>query len=255
MRAILIVFLLLVSLPARALEPGSTGVVLMHGKWGNAGQLTVLSAALKEAGFPVENLTLPWAGSRLYDRSYDEGLDEVAAAAGRLEAAGAKRIVVVGHSLGANGALAYSLGHAVAAVVLIAPGHFPDGDGFRKCCADDVARARTMVAKGEDDDGASFTDPNSDDRKRVLAVSARRYLSYMDPDGPAAMSLAAVKAGPAPVLWIAPTGDRLTEVFARLVLPRFPAGVRLDKVEVGADHMGAVSASTDKVVGWLKAVE
>lgn len=241
--------------PARALEPSSTGVVVLHGKWGNNGQMGPLTEALKEAGFLVERPEMPWSGHRLFDRGFDSALDEIEAATKRLRAQGATRIVVAGHSLGGNAALAYSAsGKPLAALVLFAPAHFPEGRSFLEQAADSVAKARTMVAAGEGDDNATFISLNDGNRSRSIRAKASDYLTYYAPDGAAAMSLFAPMVGTAPILWVAGTLDRTTKTFALLVHPRLPTGTPLEKHEIVASHMDAPDIGRDKTVEWLKAL-
>ncbi len=242
--------------PAAALDPATTGVVLMHGKWGDSSTVRPVAEALRHAGFLVDTPTMPWAGNRLYDRGYDEAMAEIDAAAARLTARGARRIVIAGHSLGASAAFRYASLHrpGVVAAVLIAPAPNPDSPGLQAKVADSVERARAMVKAGEGDDTGSFLDPNSDDRQRILPMTASRYLSYYAPDGPAAMSRSAPAIGALPVLWVAPSADPNTGIFARLVVPRLPAGARLERVDVTSDHMGAPRAGRDRIVAWLLAL-
>src|SRR3954465_10877780 len=95
---------------ANAFEPQTTGVVIMHGKWGGAGDkaMAPLAAALRAAGFLVDQPEMPWSGTRLYDRDYDAAMDEIDAAVARLKARNAQKIVVSGQSLGGNAALRYA---------------------------------------------------------------------------------------------------------------------------------------------------
>jgi len=254
-RLVLLLTLVLLSLPAAALEPATTGVVLLHGKWGDSSNLRPLRQALETAGFAVDTPTLPWAGTRLFDRGFDEAMAEVDAAVARLKAGGASRIVVGGHSLGGDAALRFAtLDRTLAAVVLVAPAHFPEGKVFQEKAGDSVARARAMVAAGDGTGVGSFLSLNSDNRSRLLPVTADHYLSYYDPAGPAAMSLFAPRVQPVPLLWVAPKFDPATEVFARLVLPRLPPEIHLERIDVTADHMGAPQAGAAAVVEWLKGV-
>lgn len=50
---------------------------------------------------------MPWSGRREYDAGMDTAMAEVDAAARALRDAGAKKVVVAGHSMGANAALHY----------------------------------------------------------------------------------------------------------------------------------------------------
>jgi pimeloyl-ACP methyl ester carboxylesterase len=258
LRLLLVVMGLMLTLagPAAALDPATTGVVLMHGKWGSTSNVRPVTEALRQAGFLVETPTMPWAGNRLYDRCFDQAMDEIDAAASRLIAQGAKRIVVAGHSLGGSAAFHYaSLGRpGVVAAVLIAPAPTLDSPGRQEKVGDSVERARAMVKAGDGNETGSFLDLNSGDRSRVLPMTAACYLSYVDPEGPASMSRAAAAIGTLPVLWVAPSADNNTGAFAKWVVPKLPADARFERADVTADHMGAPMAGRDRIVEWLRAL-
>lgn len=241
---------------AWAFDPPSTGVVVIHGKWGHPGDPNSaggFAAALQRAGFIVDQPEMPWSGARLYDRSFDEAMNEIDAAVARLHASGAKKIVIAGHSQGGSAALRYdALGRPVDAVILIAPAPLPEGKVYRQRLESDLARAREMVASGHGQDSAQFTDLNSDNRSRSVRFKAAVYLSYNDGDGPAAMSVNAQHVGAAPILWIAPKFDPLTQPNDRLLWPKVPASTPKTRIEVIADHMGAPVAGRDAAVDWLR---
>lgn len=240
--------------PAWALEPATTGVILLHGKWGNAGQMSRLAEELREAGFIVERPEMAWSGARLFDRDFDSALSELDAVADRLRAKGANCIVLAGHSLGGDGALAYSTRVPPAALVLFAPAHFPEGSAFQDKAADSVAKARAMVAEGRGAETAGFVSLNSGDRSRPIQARAADYLSYYAPDGSAAMSRRAPLLGATPILWIAPTQDPATGQFERLVLPRVPPTARIERVDIASNHMDAPDRGAAKAIEWLKAL-
>ncbi len=240
----------------RAFEPGTTGVVVVHGKWGRPGDQWIgpFAERLKTAGFLVEQPDMPWSGNRLYDRDYDAGQEDIAAAAARLRARGATKIAVAGHSLGGSAALKYAtLGKPVDAIVLIDPAQFPEGYYFREHAGESLARAQAMVAAGKGGETGSFLDLNSDDRSRLMPVAAAVYVSYYAPDGPAAMSLFAAKTGPAPILWIAGKFDVATAGFDRLAWSRVAASTPKTRIDVVAHHMDAPIIGAGAVIDWLKA--
>jgi pimeloyl-ACP methyl ester carboxylesterase len=252
----LVVAALAIAAPAWAFDPPSTGVVVMHGKWGYPGDPKMsggFATALKNAGFIVDQPEMPWSGARLYDRSFDQAMGEIDAAVARLRAAGAKKIVVAGHSLGGAAALHYAtLGRPVDAVILIAPAPLPEGQGFRKLVGSEVARAQEMVAAGHGEDSAQFTDPNSDNRSRSVRFKAVVYLSYVGPEGPAAMGPNAQHLGPAPILWLAPKFDPVSAGVDRIVWPRVPSSTPATRIEVISDHLGAAMAGREAAIDWLR---
>lgn len=256
--ALVLVFAVIAGSAAWAFDPAVTGVVVVHGKWGRPGDpntVGALAAALRTAGFLIDQPEMPWSGARVYDRSFDEAMNEIDAAVARLREAGAQKIVVAGHSLGGSAALRYdATGHPIDALVLIAPAPLPEGGRYRELLGSDVARARAMVASGHGEDSAQFNDPNSDNRSRSLRFKAATYLSYNGPDGPAAMTVNVQHLGAAPVLWLAPRFDPLTQPLGRLFWPKVPQSTPATRIEVVADHMGAPVAGRDAVVAWLKSV-
>jgi pimeloyl-ACP methyl ester carboxylesterase len=250
---LVLLFAVWLSPVASAMEPTTTGVVLLHGKWGDSSNVRPVRTALEEAGFTVDTPTMPWAGNRLFDRNVDGAMEEISASIARLKGRGAVHIVVAGHSLGGSAALRFgTIDGSLAAVVLIAPAHFPEGRGSLDKAADSVARARAMVEGGEGASVGSFLSLNSGNRTRLLPIAAATYLSYYDPAGPAAMSLFAPRMKAVPVLWVAPSADPTTETFARLVVPNLPTDVSVRRMDVSADHMGAPQAGAAAIVSWLK---
>jgi len=242
-------------LDAHAFEPRTTGVVVMHGKWGSAGDKTTVPVAhaLQAAGFLVDQPEMPWAGSRLYDRDYDAAMDDIDAAVARLKARGATKIVISGVSFGGNATLRYAtLGRPVDAFVLMAPAHFPDSPPTRQKLADSTAEASKLVAAGKGDTQISIADFNSGDRSRSIRISAANYMSYFSPDGPAAMSAFASKVGAVQILCIEGTLDPSSKGFERMVLPRIPSQAKITRVDVVADHLDVPQAAQSSVVQWLR---
>jgi dienelactone hydrolase len=166
-------------------QPKETGVVVMHGKWGGIDKyITPIAGALGGAGYRVANIEMPWSKARMYDVDYGAAMKEIDAAVAKLKADGAKRIVVLGHSLGANAALGYAATRdGLSGVIGLAPGHSPER--FQKL-ASSVAKAKAIVAEGKGDSTANFEDINGGQTRNV-SVRARIYVSYFDPAGPAVM--------------------------------------------------------------------
>ena len=241
--------------PAWALEPASTGVVVLHGKWGDPSQMRPIAEALEEAGFAVERPAMPWAGYRNYDRPYGEAMAEIAEAAGHLREKGARNIVICGQSLGGNATLGYGVDHAdPAALVLIAPAHLPEGERLAREVAGSVARARDMVAAGEGGDTASFLDVNSGNRTRWPRLPATTYLSYYDPDGPAAMSHFAPAVKVTRIVWLPADQDPATADFSAQVLPRLPATAQIQRVDLPGEHLDAPQEAAKRIVDVLRAI-
>ncbi|MEI6559560.1 MAG: hypothetical protein WCO00_14245 [Rhodospirillaceae bacterium] len=237
--------------PARAAE--TVGVVLMHGKDSKPSHpgIAALARHLAGEGFLVDEPDLPWAERRGYDVDYEQAMTEIDAAVARLRARGASAIVVAGHSLGANAAIGYGARRkGLKAVVALAPGHVVDAPAMRAQMADSVARARALVAAGQGGERESFTDRNGGITFQRHVV-ARIYLSYFDPDGPAAIGLNAARLS-APLLWVAGDRDSLSKTGPGYAFVKAPANPRSRYATVDADHMGTPAAAGDLVIAWLK---
>jgi pimeloyl-ACP methyl ester carboxylesterase len=250
-----IVFALAAPLPtALAAEGTEVGVVLLHGKTGNpAFMMREIGDRLLAAGFLVEAPELPWSRSRYLDADYEQALREIGYAANWLSARGAARVVVVGHSLGANGALGYAAaGGKAAAVVVLAPGHNPDLKGWRDKFGAAVTRAKELVAAGRGDETASYPDTNMG-KDYSITTKARIYVSYFAPEGPAAMprSAALLPAG-MPLLYVAGTGDPLTARGQEYIFAKAPANPYSRYVTVSAGHLETPAAAAGEVITWIK---
>lgn len=232
-----------------------TGFVLLHGKQSRAGEPAEVASRLKAAGLLVATPEMPWSQRREYDVPYADALEEAAAAAKELQARGAKRVVVGGHSLGANAALAYAAsGRPLAGVVALSPGHAPDAPGFRRGVAPGLQKAQEMVARGAGEEKAWFPDSNQG-RSRQVRTTAAAYLSYFDPQGLGSM-VKSCRAIPAGVPLFMSVGEpEGILAYARDTLftaaPKHPKSVFL---VVPGDHLGAPRASADRLVQWVEAL-
>ena len=132
---------------ASAAQLDGFGIVYLHGKagWPGAFNGGILSS-LRDEGALVATPEMPWSFHRRYAATYDEAMTEIDAAVAGLKAKGARRIVVIGHSLGANAAIGYAARRAnladLAGVVALSPGHLPEIGNMRDFVADAVARAK-----------------------------------------------------------------------------------------------------------------
>jgi alpha-beta hydrolase superfamily lysophospholipase len=214
------------------------GVVLIHGKRGVTGNLASLASGLSADGAAVVQPTMSWT-SRY--RTYDETLSEIGSHVAALRGKGAKRIALVGHSLGANVALGFGAQRGgVDVIVALAPGHQPDR--FAARTADSLARAKALVAAGRGGELATFRDVNQGDAFDIRTTAAA-YVSFFDPAGPALMARNAAGLKGAKLLWVVGTGDPGARAVAR--------GGEIVTVQAG--HGNTPSVGTSKVVAWLKA--
>jgi len=246
--------LLSLGLAGAASAEAKVGIALLHGKWGNPGTVASFADQMQGAGHLVENIEMPWSGRRSYDAGADAFVGEIDAAVRRLRDRGAEKIVLAGHSLGAAGGLHYVTHKRVDGFIAIAPGHSPEGGKLRDMFADSVAKAREMVAKGEGGEKAWFDDFNTGNRARQVSMAAQVYLDFFAPDGPMNFTGNAANILPGTnVLWVVPTREEpgLKSLSAR-ALPLIPASVKVQKVEVEADHMGAPEKSGESALAWIR---
>ena len=182
--ALMILVLAIIATPVKADD--KLGVVLMHGKWGTArpsSPIGQLASALENKGFLVSAPDMAWSRNREYDKTFDESMLEIDKAVAELKSKGATKIVVGGHSIGANAALGYGARRdGLAGILAIAPGHLPEVSGFQAKLDDDWKRAKKLVDNGKGSENGEFNDLNQGKQKKV-AMKAEVYLSWFDPEG------------------------------------------------------------------------
>ena len=246
--------------PARAAPSlQGFGIVYLHGKgaWPGGFNGGILSA-LEDEGAVVAKPEMPWSFHRRYAATYDAALAEIDAAVAGLRQKGASRIVVIGHSLGANVAIGYAARHPdLAGVVAMGPGHLPEVEPLRGYVADSVARARQLIAAGQGNVPQSFPDMAEGIPLPTTATPVV-YLSMFDPDGPAVIPKNAAAMGaaktPVPLLWVV---GKLDPIAARGPEYAFSAAARNPKskyVEVFAGHLTTPLVAHRQVVEWINSL-
>lgn len=238
--------------------PKDIGVVLLHGKLGNPNNrnVTPLRWALEDAGYTVAAPWMPWAGTRNFDKTYQDAMGEIDAAVAELRAKGAKRVVVDGHSMGANAAFGYgATRRGLAGIVAIAPGDSPDRYGPGRATErllPYVAEARRLVASGKGDETAELMHSTYEGEWSSFHVTPRIYLSYLDPQGPAVIprNAAALEPG-TPLLWIEASGETDSTRGANFAYDKAPTHPKNAFVYVQSDHYRAATESAPTVVAWL----
>ena len=237
------------------------GVVYLHGKgaWPGALNGGILSA-LRDEGALVATPEMPWSFHRRYGATYDQAMAEIDAAVAGLKAKGARRIVIIGHSLGANAAIGYAARRpnaALAGVVALSPGHLPEAGNMREFVAGAVARAKSLVAEGKGDVVETFPDM-AQGIPLVAHATPVVYLSWFDPDGPAVIpkNAAAIGASPHPVplLWVV---GKLDPIDRRGPQYAFDAAAKNPKskyIEVFAGHLTTPTVARGQVVAWINSL-
>jgi pimeloyl-ACP methyl ester carboxylesterase len=246
-----------VAAPAAQLQ--GFGIVFLHGKGGTPGGFDGgILDSLKEEGALIATPEMPWSYHRRYGATYDEAMTEIDAAVAGLKDRGAKRIVIIGHSLGANAAIGYAARHPdLAGVVALAPGHLPETGNMRDFVADAVARAKALVAAGQGNVSQTFPDM-AQGIPLIAHATPIVYLSMFDPDGPAVIPKNAAAMGaaahPVPLLWVA---GKLDPIDRRGPEYAFDAAAKNPKskyIEVFAGHLTTPLAAHNQVVAWINSL-
>jgi pimeloyl-ACP methyl ester carboxylesterase len=114
--------------PALAQAPAegkACAMVVMHGKWGGPRFLDGFARAMTPA-CDAKTIEMPWSGRRAYDAGYPAALQEISKQVQAFRAQGYRRVLLAGHSFGANAVMAYmaEVGD-VDGIIALAPGHSP----------------------------------------------------------------------------------------------------------------------------------
>lgn len=229
-------------------------VVLMHGKWGNPQYMNFFGNRLKSA-CDSKSIELPWSRRRNYDVPYSTALAEIKKQVEKFRQQGYKRVVLAGHSFGANAALAYMKTEGdVDGIVLLAPGHTPSFMYQRGIGRDAVDKARELVSAGNIDESLNMDDFNQGSRQSIR-MKAGVLLSYFDPNGLGNMALTSAEfKKPVPVLWVVGTSDPLFPAGTSYGYDKTPSHEASKYLVVEADHANTPDASAGQVVKWLKAL-
>jgi pimeloyl-ACP methyl ester carboxylesterase len=252
--AFVVVALSAVATPVRAGSLQGTGVVFLHGKgvWTGAFDGGI-PAALEAEGAVVASPEMPWSFGRMYGATYDEAMREIDAAVAGLKAKGASRIIVIGHSLGANAAIGYAARRSVvAAVVAMSPGHLPETDELRSRTADAIVEARRLLAAG---DKSPHTWPDRIQGIPTFATATPAvYLSMFDPNGPAVIPKNAASLRGIPFLWVVGNLDPIYSRGREYAFARAPKNPKSRYIEVTATHLTTPRAAHALVVEWVKSL-
>ena len=247
-----------------AAVPTMTSVIMLHGKTATPldAYLTTLYTALSVAGYDVVAPYLPWR-----DASWDGSMCEVMNYIDLLiqqEAARGHAVIVAGHSMGAAHALIYAVtspATEVKAIVVLAPGHFPQLEMplltvYFPIVADSInssiARAESMVESGIGDTIDTFDTLLPDLNNPLLPISATAndYLSYhaLDQYPDVIDVLPPIKL---PVLWLAGADDELTDLYNMAMLATLITSPNSNYLIVPGDHTSMVTSTGMPVSIWL----
>lgn len=216
------------------------GVVLLHGRKAQPTRdsaIGQLADWLTNAGFIVALPEMPWSARRYLDADYEEAMREIDRAVRSLREMGAGRIVVGGHSLGANAAIGYGARRpGLAGIMALAPGHRPESGGSA------WRRAKAMVESGRGESVARFGGER---------MKARIYLSWFAPDGPAVMPNNAPRLT-APLLWIVGKRDPIARRGPAYAFAKAPPHPKSRYLVVARGHYDTPVVAEDEIVAWLE---
>lgn len=243
---------------AVASAEADVGIVFIHAKWAQAygTNLSILMSEAKSRGYKVTAPTMPWSSARMYDADYPQALAELEAAVQELRGQGAKRVVLAGHSFGANAVLAYAgAGKDIDGILAIAPGHAPDRDTFRRELGHYVEKARQMIAAGEGESKAFFMDLNQGKTISVQTTAAI-YFSFFDPEGLGAMPKSASRIPrPVPFLWVIGQSDILYPAGEDYAFTKAPKHEASRYLVVTGGHRDTPTIAMSQILEWLVSLQ
>ncbi len=227
----------------------------MHGKWDSPnGYMLKFAQQLESEGFLVTSPEMPWSGQRAYDVDMATFAKETDSAIKSLRDRGAQKICIAGHSSGATGAIFYSTQSKIDCIIPLAPGPFTSFPKYRDRVKDDINKASEMIANGQGDEKAWFTDLNSGNRSKLLRMSAKIFLEQNGPDGPGDndRNVALILPGTA-VLWVVSSGeDQPRRSNQDDAFKRIPDTSSKTFLEVPGEHMNMPDNAVGPAIEWMK---
>jgi len=229
-------------------------IILIHGKWShpNTPLLRILEKTLKEKNYIIEKPNMPWSRTRQYDQTYEDALQDLSKKIEQYKKNGIKKIILIGHSVGANAAIAYQtyIGDADA-IVAITPGHVP----YLMCKRDKrheytVKKAEDNIKRNKNKKPIEFIDLNCGNRKKFI-VSADIFYSYFNPTGLGHMPETVKKFKKSiPLLYIEGSTDFI-HTGPEHVFLKAPQHALNTYVLTSGNHMTTPEVSSKIIVEWL----
>ena len=253
-----LLLLVFVITSAPLLAEGKLGVLLMHGKMGSASDSSPvgeLADYLRGKDIIVLAPDMPWSEDREFDKSYEDAMLEIDGLVNKLKAEGATKVVVGGHSIGANAAIGYgSRREGLVGILAIAPGHVPDIGGYQRRIDHDYRRAQAMVDAGKGKEEEDFKDRNQCSNSEI-EMTAEIYLSWFDPEGPAVMpeNMFGLKPN-TPVMWIIGEDDRMNQRGPEYAFENAPEHPNNAYVVVEGGHKETPEYGRENIFNWLNAL-
>ena len=243
--------------PALAQVPAegkACAMIVMHGKWGGPRYLEGFARAMAPT-CDAKSIEMPWSGQRGYDAGYPAALQEISQQVQAFRAQGYRRVLLTGHSFGANATLAYmaELGDADG-IIALAPGHVPRHMYDAGMDRSAVEEARTAVAGGRAEEKIKLNDMNQG-KRRDFNLPAQVLLSYFDPDGLGHMPATAARFKRAvPFMWVIGTRDPLYPSGEGFAYARALPHPQSAYLVVEAGHRDTPEVATAQVLAWVQRV-
>jgi len=229
-------------------------IILMHGKWShpNTPLFRILETRLKKKGYIVEKPNMPWSRTRQYDQTYESSLEDLSKVIQQYRKEGVKKVILIGHSLGGNAAIAYQahVGDADA-IVAITPGHNP----YYRYTNDPrhmyiLKKVEDKLKKNEGKSLIEFTDVNCD-RRRNFTKSAEIFFSYFNPIGLGHMPATIKKINkPTPILYIEGVQDHVHNG-PEFIFSKVPYHTLSTYILTSGNHMTTPELSGEQIIEWL----
>jgi pimeloyl-ACP methyl ester carboxylesterase len=164
-----------------------------------------------------------------------------------------KRVLLVGHSFGANAALSYlTIFDDVDGIILLAPGHTPKYMFNQQMNLSTLEQAQELIKNGKGAEKVSFVDLNQG-RTESQRASAESFYSYFNPEGLGNMSRSAklIKKS-VPILMVVGTKDPLFPNAEQNIYLMAPKNSYSKYIVIEADHGSTPNLSVNQVKDWIK---
>jgi len=233
-------------------EEKDISVIALHGKSGrpDTPHMIDLYNKLNQKGYTVVAITMPWSKNKR-EGTFQDALDIINEAVTKSEK---QEMVILGHSMGGMFALQYGAGNPanpIVGIIPVAPGHdLQLAKKLRDKSAESVLKAKQMMAKGKGKERETFNDFNAG-RSTSFDTTAEYYVAFYDPDSLPGMKAIAPE-NKLPVLWVAGTGDKLTEIYHMAELfELLPENSRNRYLEASGTHKSVLDKSAFNIADWI----
>jgi alpha-beta hydrolase superfamily lysophospholipase len=257
------ILLVLVCFVPKVSASNDIGIVLLHGSKKATKWIAPLVKQLKKAKIQVVTPEMTWSENRRWDVNSSDTMTEIDNAVASLKNNGATKIFVGGHSIGGSVALAYAINKKdIAGVLLIAPAHTNEMEGFQEQLEANVAYAKQMVNDGKGDEVLSYpgkpcndvvkANPKVKQMNWSASTSSAIYLSHFAPDAKDTMPENLQKInGNTAVLWIAGKADSWTKTDGEKVFAMAPQNPNNRYIVVKGGHLQTPAKGKKEIVSWV----